>query len=128
MPGQKPAVCHSFTELLDLYPTVAKLCGLPAQDRLQGKDISPVFEDPEYKVRDAAFSVAQTRKGFLLRTDDWAYIQYEEDASGGIELYDIKKDPEQYTNLALNPEYAPNVESFKARMVAKLDAVRDNDL
>ena len=128
VPGQKPAVCHSFTELLDLYPTVAKLCGLPAQDRLQGKDISPVFEDPEYKVRDAAFSVAPMRKGFLLRTDDWAYIQYEEDASGGIELYDIKKDPEQYTNLALNPEYAPNVESFKARMVAKLDAVRDNDL
>ena len=128
VPGQTPAVCHSFTELLDLYPTVAKLCGLPSQDRLQGKDISPVFKDPEYKVRDAAFSVAPMRKGFLLRTDDWAYIQYEEDASGGIELFDIKKDPEQYTNLAVNPEYAPKVDEFKARMVAKLEAVRDNDL
>ncbi len=128
VPGQEPAVCHSFTELLDLYPTVAKLCGLPSQDRLQGKDISPVFKNPEYKVRDAAFSVAPMRKGFLLRTDDWAYIQYEEDASGGIELYDINKDPEQYTNLAVNPEYAPKVDEFKARMVAKLEAVRDNDL
>jgi iduronate 2-sulfatase len=114
--------------LLDLYPTVANLCGLPAQDRLQGKDISPVFENPEYTVRDAVFSVAPMRKGFLLRTDDWAYIQYEEDASGGIELFDINKDPDQYTNLALNPEYEPQVEAFKARMVAKLETVRDNDL
>ncbi|MBT7866681.1 MAG: sulfatase-like hydrolase/transferase, partial [Opitutales bacterium] len=128
VPGQEPAVCHSLTELLDLYPTVAKLCGLPAQDRLQGKDISPVFQNPEYTVRDAVFSVAPMRKGFLLRTDDWAYIQYHEDASGGIELFDIRKDPDQYTNLAQNPEHAPTVEAFKARMTAKLEAIRDNDL
>ncbi|MDP6445254.1 MAG: sulfatase, partial [Pirellulaceae bacterium] len=37
VPGKKPAVCHSFTELLDLYPTVAKLCGLKVPSRLQGK-------------------------------------------------------------------------------------------
>ena len=128
VPGQEPAVCHSLTELLDLYPTVAKLCGLPAQDRLQGKDISPVFQNPEYTVRDAVFSVAPMRKGFLLRTDDWAYIQYHEDSSGGIELFDIRKDPDQYTNLAQNPEHAPTVEAFKARMTAKLEAIRDNDL
>ena len=40
VPGKKPAVCHSLVELLDLYPTTAALCGLPAQERLQGKDIS----------------------------------------------------------------------------------------
>jgi len=128
VPGQKPAVCHSFVELLDLYPTLAKLCGLPEQERLQGKDISPMLSDPEYTVRDTVFSVAPMRKGFLLRTDDWAYIQYEEDASGGIELFDINKDPGQFANLARNPEYASVVESFKARLVAKLKDVRDNDL
>lgn len=128
VPGQEPAVCHSFVELLDLYPTLAALCGLPAQDRLQGKDISPMLSDPEYEVRDAVFSVAPMRKGFLLRTSDWAYIQYEEDASGGIELFDINKDPGQFTNLARNPDYAPTVEAFKKRMVAKLEEVRDNDL
>ena len=40
VPGKKPAVCDSFTELLDLYPTVASLCCLKPQPRLQGKDIS----------------------------------------------------------------------------------------
>lgn len=128
VPGKKPAVCDSFVEMLDLYPTVAALCGLPAQDRLQGKDISALLDDPAVKVHDAAFSVAPMRKGFLLRTEDYAYIQYEEDASKGIELFDTHKDPKQYTNLAEKPEYADLVKEFRAKMDAKLAEVRANDL
>src|SRR6478609_1606987 len=40
VPGKKPAVCHSLVELIDLYPTIARLCGLETQDRLQGNDFS----------------------------------------------------------------------------------------
>ena len=128
VPGKAPAVCDSLTELLDLYPTIAKLCGLEVPGRLQGKDISPMLDDPSHKVRDAAFSVAPMRKGFLLREERWSYIQYGEDAAGGIELFDMDNDPKQYTNLALNPEYAPVVARFKAKLAAKLEDVRDNDL
>ncbi|MCB1062485.1 MAG: sulfatase [Verrucomicrobiae bacterium] len=128
VPGKKPAVCDSFVELLDLYPTVASLCGLPKQERLQGKDISGMLDDPTLEVRDAAFSVAPMRKGFLLRERDWAYLQYEEDASKGIELFDMKKDPLQYTNLAELPEQADRVAEFKAKMAAKLAVLRANDL
>lgn len=128
VPGKKAAVCDSLVEMLDLYPTVASLCGLEVPDRLQGKDISPLLDDPTLEVRDAAFSVAPSRKGFLLREQDWAYIQYEEDASKGIELFDMRKDPKQYTNLAENPEYAQVVERFKDKMARKLEEVRTNDL
>ncbi|MDP6354798.1 MAG: sulfatase [Planctomycetota bacterium] len=128
VPGKKPAVCHSFTELLDLYPTISSLCGLEVPERLQGKDISPMLDDPAHKVRDAAFSVAPARKGFLLREERWAYIQYKEDASGGIELFDMKKDPKQYTNLAGNPEYRTVLDAFKAKFAAKMKEVRTNDL
>ena len=83
---------------------------------------------PRIAVRDAAFSVAPSRKGFLLRDDKWAYIQYKEDASGGIELFDMGSDPKQYTNLAMSAEFKPVVERFKARLAEKLAAVRDNDL
>ena len=68
------------------------------------------------------------RKGFLLREKDWAYIQYEEDASKGIELFDMIKDPLQYTNLADDPAHADRVTAFRAKMTAKLAEVRDNDL
>lgn len=128
VPGKKPAVCDSLVEMLDLYPTTAKLCGLKVPERLQGQDISPMLDDPAYEVRDAAFSVAPARKGFLLREDDWAYIQYEEDASKGIELFDMRKDPLQYTNLAGDPYYADTVRRFREQMAEKLAAVRDNDL
>lgn len=128
VPGKKPAACHSLVELLDLYPTIASLCGLEVPARLQGKNISRLFDDPKHTVREAAFSVAPSSKGFLLREDKWAYLQYEEDASQGVELFDLVKDPKQYTNLAGKPEFADTVAGFKAKLAAKLRAVRDNDL
>lgn len=128
VPGKKPAVCNSLVELLDLYPTTAALCGLPVPAHLQGKDISDLLDDPAKEVRDAAFSVAPMRQGFLLRERDWAYIQYGEKAEGGIELFDAVADPGGYANLVDAPGHAARVASFKAKMAAKLEALRDNDL
>ena len=87
-----------------------------------------MFGDPQYAVRDEAFCVAPTRKGFLLREDRYAYIQYGEDASGGMELFDMLHDPKQNTNLASRPDFSKTVERLKTRMVAKLNEVRRNDL
>jgi len=128
VPGKRPAVCESLVELLDLYPTTAALCGLEVPKRLQGKDISPMLDDPTREVRDAAFSVAPMRKGFLLREHGYAYIQYGEKAERGIELFDMKRDPKQFTNLAGGKQHHKLVERFRAKMAAKLREVRDNDL
>lgn len=128
VPGKMPAVCHSLVELLDLYPTIASLCGLEVPSRLQGKNISPLFDDSTLRVRDAAFSVAPSSDGFLLREDKWSYIQYAEDASKGIELFDMASDPQQFTNLASRTEHADLVAAFKENLAAKLQSVRDNDL
>jgi len=128
VPGKEPAVCHSLVELIDLYPTISSLCGLDVPRRLQGKNLSRMLDDPSCEVRDAAFSVAPARKGFLLREHDYAYIQYGEDAAGGIELFDMRTDAKQYTNLVDSPDHRPVVERLRAKMTAKLNEVRDNDL
>ncbi len=128
VPGRKPGVCDSLVELIDLYPTVSSLCGLDVPDRLQGKNISAMLEDPSCEVRDAAFCVAPMRKGFLLREHDYAYIQYGEDAAGGIELFDMESDEKQNTNLVGSPDYRQVVDRFRSKMTAKLNEVRDNDL
>tara|TARA_R110002096_G_scaffold16106_12_gene55034 strand:+ start:3914 stop:5338 length:1425 start_codon:yes stop_codon:yes gene_type:complete len=128
VPGKKPAVCDSLVELLDLYPTLASLCGLEVPDRLQGKDISRMLDDPGFEVRDAAFSVAPSRKGFLLREKDWAYIQYKEDGSGGAELFDMRKDPKQFTNLVDDPGSQTELKRLRGKLTNKLAEVRDNDL
>ena len=79
-------------------------------------------------MRDAAFSVAGTSKGLLLRDERWAFIQYGEDARGGVELYDMQSDPRQIHNLAVLPEQAGRVAALKAKVTAKLAEVRTNDL
>lgn len=126
MPGKKPAVCHSLVELLDLYPTLSNLCGLEVPKHLQGKDISKMMTDPAKEVRSAAFSV--NGKGFLLREQDWAYIAYGKNGQGDEELFDMKQDPKQFTNLAKDPKHAQIIARFQKQMANKLKEVRTNDL
>jgi len=128
VPGKEPAVCDALVELIDLYPTLSALCGLPPQERLQGRDLSSLFDDPSRTVRGAAFSVAPMRAGFLLRTETHAFIQYGEDAAKGIELFDVAADPGQYHNLADDPAHAATVAAFRVQMAEKLGELRRNDL
>ncbi len=128
VPGKKPAICNSFVELIDLYPTIAELASLKTPKNLQGKSLTKTMNDPTFKVRDMTFSVSQGGKSFLLRTEKWAYIQYDEDAGSGIELYDMTKDPQQFTNLAGLKEYNVVVSVFKDKLKNKLKKVRTNDL
>ena len=128
VPGKKPAVCNSFAELLDLYPTISELAGLETSEHIQGKSLTGTLDDPNVKVRDMAFSVSQGGKTFLIRTDDYAYIQYDEDAGAGMELFDMKKDPKQYTNLAHKSEYQEVVKEYQDKLKSKLQEIRTNDL
>ncbi len=128
VPGKKPAICDSFVELLDLYPTLSNLCGLPEQSRLQGSDISKMLEDPSHEVRQEAFSVAPMRNGFLLRNKKWAYIQYGENTQNGMELFDMEKDSQQFHNLASKEKYSAIVKILQNKLEKKLAAIRNNDL
>ena len=130
VPGQAPAVCHSFAELIDLYPTISELAGLQAPEAIQGKSLAPLIDNPKLEVRDFAFSVSQRngRMGYLIRSSEWAYIQYGEQAEGGMELYDMNYDKGQYNNLALYPKYEEVVSEIQGLLQDKLAEVRTNDL
>jgi iduronate 2-sulfatase len=121
VPGKKPAVCHSLSELIDLYPTVSQLCGLKIPGNIQGKDISGMLDDPAVKVRDAVLS---SGKGRLLRTEKWALLDYGKNG----ELYDMEKDPKQYDNLFGDSNYAETLAELKAKLKAKLSEIDENDL
>jgi len=121
VPGKKPALCHSLAELIDLYPTVSNLCGLKIPGNIQGKDISTMLDDPTIKVRDAVLS---SGKGRLLRTENWAFLDYGKTG----ELYDMKKDPKQYNNLFNDSKYAKVLSDMKEKMKSKLAEISENDL
>ena len=65
---------------------------------------------------------------YLLRTEKWAFIQYDEDAGSGMELFDMDHDPKQYNNLAENPYYKDIVQDLQEKLKEKLKEVRNNDL
>jgi len=121
VPGKKPAVCRSFVELLDLYPTVSSLCGLKIPANSQGKNIAAMLDDPTVEVRDVVLS---SGKGMLLRDERWAYLHYGKDA----ELYDMQNDPKQYTNLVDHPEYAQVLATMRKKLDAKLAEISKHDL
>ena len=123
-PGKAPAVCHSLVELLDLYPTLSGMCDLEVPDRLQGKNIAPLLDDPDQTVREEVLTV--NGKGSLLRGRDWAYMQYK--GNSGEELYDMRKDPEQFHNLAGVAEHAETLGLYRQKLAKKIEEVRTNDL
>jgi arylsulfatase A-like enzyme len=128
VPGKAPAVCNSFAELLDLYPTLADLAGMEASKGLQGRSLVKTLNNPQVEVRNFAFSVSQGGKSFLVRNHKWAYIQYNEDAGAGMELFDMEYDAKQYNNLAHNPAYDDVVQEMQLKLTEKLKSIRKNDL
>ncbi len=117
-PGVKPAVCRGLVEFLDIYPTVAELCGLPIPATVEGKSLVPLLADPGMAVHDDALTYI-TRgarvTGFSLRTDRHRYIAW---SDGGRELYDHDHDPGEWHNLAGNPDQAKLVTELEARLAA----------
>jgi arylsulfatase A-like enzyme len=87
--------------LLDIYPTLVDLCGLPAREGLSGQSLVPLLADVNADWERPAITT-HGRLNHAIRTDRWRYIRY---ADGSEELYDHSADPMEYTNLAGVAEY-----------------------
>lgn len=123
------------TELLDLYPTVADLCGLPPDKRVEGRSLRPLLQDPERTwdhpaftqvdftaaARDASFAGgkqknAPARKvGRAIRTERYRYVEWN-DGQAGVELYDLENDPGELHNLAFAADQAKLIAELQARL------------
>jgi arylsulfatase A-like enzyme len=105
------------TSLVDIFPTLLELADLPEKDGLDGHSLVPLLRDATRPWNFPAITTYDFDE-FSVRTEDLRYIRY---IDGGEELYDHRKDPEEWENLANQPEYA----EVKARMAAYIpdDAV-----
>lgn len=120
VPGNKAAgrSTEALIELVDLYPTLADLCGLKMPDDLEGVSIAPLLDAPDRPWKSAAFSMVRRGEhyGRAVRTARFKYAEY--DKPHVNELYDLKRDPHEWTNLAKDPEYADEVKRMRAKLHA----------
>jgi uncharacterized sulfatase len=104
-----------LAELVDLYPTLADLCGLPGNPALEGTSLKPLLEDPRRAWKKGAFTqvVRGDKMGYSLRTERWRYTEWD-GGKAGVELYDHDADPGELHNLAADPAQAKTLEDLKA--------------
>ena len=103
--------------LLNLYPTLVDLCGLPVRRDLEGISLRPLLENPEMDW-DRPAVMTFGRGNHAIRSERYRYIRY---ANGDEEFYDHTTDPGELTNLAADPGVASEI-SRHARWLPSVDA------
>ena len=108
-----------ITELIDLYPTLADLSGLKSPKNLHGSSLVPLLKNPSTDewTKDLAFTISRNG-GESIRTHNWRFTHWGFGA-GGMELYDLRKDPGEFTNLAKDPKYNKALKKLKAQLESK---------
>ncbi len=132
-PGVEPGRCDRVASLLDIYPTLTDMCGLPANTRNEGRALTPLLRNPMQEWPYPAI-VGWEENSFAINNERYRYIRY---SDGSEELYDRVKDPHEWTNVAANPElssikkelseYIPKVknETKKHKRSSKPEAKND---
>jgi arylsulfatase A-like enzyme len=98
----KNKICQRPVSLIDIYPTLIDLCGLPKREGLDGQSLKPLLENPK-REWDRPVVITFGYQNHAIQTERWRYIQYHD---GGQELYDHDRDPNEWTNLASVSKYS----------------------
>jgi len=101
-PGLPPGRAHAPVNLIDVYPTLLDLAGLPPKQGLEGDSLVPWIRDPNLGRARPALTTFGPRN-HALRSERWHFIRY---ANGDEELYDHWADPHEWTNVATLPQFA----------------------
>jgi len=102
VPGMsKDVICNSPAEMLDIYPTLIDLCGLPQYARNEGKSLKPLIEKSTTEGKNYAITT-YGRNNHAVVSKGYRYIHYED---GSEELYNRKNDPNEFENIAEIPAY-----------------------
>ena len=125
VPQYKPdgKTTQGLVELIDCYPTLAELCGINTPEYIQGKSFTALLKDPSAQGKPVAYTVVSRGKqlGRSIRTQRYRYAEWGDERKR--ELYDLKTDPKEYTNLAKKPKFQKQLQKMtlllaKARKTA----------
>jgi arylsulfatase A-like enzyme len=105
--GQSDALVY----LMDVFPTVCELAGMPAVKGIDAKSLAPVITGKSPGVRDCLMTAYKNVQR-SVRDDRWKLIRYPQ--VGVTQLFDLASDPHEMSNLADQPAYAAKVREMTA--------------
>jgi arylsulfatase A-like enzyme len=119
-------------EMVDFYPTLAELCGLPLPKHLSGVSLAPTLQNIRVTPRRDALTQLNIRAtprrdgftqfatGYSLYTGRYRYTEWGAKGSGGAELYDHTTDPTEMKNLANKATQKNTVTELSKRLHARI--------
>lgn len=103
---------------IDVYPTLCELAGLDLPNWVSGQSLVPQLRDPSAKGKMVEISQGPYN-GFSLRTKRYRYSECTGDGENAM-LYDLEKDPGEFTNLVNDPEHADIVRRLKKQLHTRI--------
>jgi len=106
-------VSHQFVENIDIAPTITSLCGLPAMETTDGKDLSELLAGGDKAVHEVAVTEFALSKA--LRWGPWRFVHYPTEMFGSDvgELYNLEKEPLETRNLYHDPAHQDVVQQCR---------------
>ncbi|WP_242155528.1 sulfatase [Aestuariivivens sediminis] len=104
VPGltQKNKTCEGVVNLIDMYPTLIDLCGLPPNPSNDGRSFANLLQVPDLLWNEPTLTTDRY-KAHRIYDGRFSYINVE--PTGVEELYDHLSDPMEYNNLISDPKY-----------------------
>ena len=103
VPGltQPGSVCHRTIDFMSIFPTLCDVCHVPIPQHVEGSSIKALLQNPKAEWDHPALTTYEYNN-HAVRAPGWRYIRYN---NGNEELYDENKDPNEWTNLANDPQF-----------------------
>ncbi|MCF7863878.1 MAG: sulfatase [Kiritimatiellales bacterium] len=125
---QRGSVVKELVSNIDLAPTFLQLAGVEPPDSYQGHSLVPLAKREKVEGwRDDIYCEHKFKmfnNWYGVRGKKYKYAVYYDEPDGPYEcLYDLEKDPDEFTNQAGNPEYAAVREMMKARLDSYLKSI-----
>lgn len=133
----KNQVSNHPVDLVDLFPTIFDLAGVPNHNQVDGISLKPLLDDNKNTSVDKDYAISQyprhgKRMGYALRTERYRYTEwhnngyksfnpYNSENIEARELYDYEKDPLEKRNLVNDLEYKSVVVKLQNKLKNHLE-------
>lgn len=114
--GLKGVETHALVELLDVYPTLCDVAGIPVPEHTQGENFAPALHNKHFPGKEAAYSQYQRGgyQGYSVRTAQYRLTRWRKGSEELFELYDYDSDPNETLNLSGDVSKKAVIESLSA--------------